>query len=358
MALTILKKKDSADDVDVLICEEKECSDHLAYTVPLGTGRARQAVVVPAAQLVGEGLVPDRLAAIYENALEKAEEICGELYGRGAKNGNGKKREPSRSELIDRALVMEMGRWVEDEDEEQFLVTLSLLRGNGNDFSEGASLTAALAAWKHWESHSFYSRKISVQIMIDDESELLQKWEHLIAWMAAKDGRERNFDESDPYKSIVLPTGHIWINRHSDVTEFGCLFCIVPFSREGIAQHLAENIRNQKTESFQEKLLALMDQSGEKDADIYKRAGVDRKLFSKIRSNRDYHPRKATAIAFAIALHLDWDDAQDLIARAGYLFTHASRADIIVEYYIQHRKYDMLEINDALEAFGEVPLGK
>ena len=127
---------------------------------------------------------------------------------------------------------------------------------------------------------------------------------------------------------------------------------------EGMSSTIAtnrniESLMGQMDETFSQRLLRLIDERGMTDSEAYNKAYVDRRHFSKIRKDVNYAPNKKTVLAFTIALELSIDEAKDLLNSAGFAFSRSSKTDIIVAYFLQNKIYDMFEINEILDAYGQ-----
>lgn len=186
--------------------------------------------------------------------------------------------------------------------------------------------------------------KISSSLFEDVQSYLDARYvEALLEKEYRDDYRDRRgFPEPQTYLGDEFCAGEA-----SDMPQF-----LKPEKKRSLEDLLAE-----VDDTFSESLLRLIDVKGKTDPEVYKKANVDRKLFSKIRNNPAYKPSKSTALAFAVALELNLDETKDFIGRAGYALSHSSKSDIIVEYFIQHGEFDIITINETLFAFEQPLLG-
>lgn len=110
---------------------------------------------------------------------------------------------------------------------------------------------------------------------------------------------------------------------------------------------------DQMEETFTQRLFRMIDEKGMTDSEVYTKAYVDRRHFSKIRKDINYSPNKKTVLALSIALELSVDEAKNLLESAGFTLSRSSKVDIIVTYFLQNRKYDMFEINEILYEYGQ-----
>lgn len=161
---------------------------------------------------------------------------------------------------------------------------------------------------------------------------------------------KKSIDEYIKYHFVNVVQENNFTNEGENLTKSG--------EKLGLDNKVTlDQLMNDIGDSFQDKLFSYIDESGMTDVEVYKKANIDRKLFSKIRSNPMYHPRKQTVLALAIALQLNIEQTVDLLTSAEYALSLGSKGDLIVKYFIEHEIFDIMTINFALDEYGQPVLG-
>lgn len=160
-----------------------------------------------------------------------------------------------------------------------------------------------------------------------------------------KEDSAQKYDESNRSESAIPREFDVSTMQKTKITK-------------GMSSTIAVNrnidkLMDQMEETFSQRLLRMIDERDMTDSEAYTKAYVDRRHFSKIRKDVNYVPNKKTVLAFTIALELSLDEAKDLLASAGFALSRSSKTDIIVAYFLQNKIYDMFEINDVLDAYGQ-----
>jgi hypothetical protein len=122
-------------------------------------------------------------------------------------------------------------------------------------------------------------------------------------------------------------------------------------------EKIKEFVKKNRIKGFRDLLFKFIDDNNQVDAEVYKKALLDRRLFSKIRSNQDYHPNKKTVIALLLALKLELEQGLQLLKAAGYSLSESSVFDLVIVYCVTHRIYDLDKVNEILEEMQLTPLG-
>ena len=236
-------------------------------------------------------------------------------------------------------------------------IAFPLIATNNYGFPKETALQIAVSAF----SAFLMEHEMTIYLVVFDQSafRLSEKLFHSItsyidqhyvdAWEKATYRPERNA------KSQI-------IRRRRDM-DFAAEHCAVeealpcaPISYAAASLSLDEFLKKKDT-GFTEKLLSLIQEKGLKNSTVYKRANISKQHFSKLIHDPDAKPSKPTAIALALALELDLEATRDLISRAGYALTNSSTFDLIIRYFIEHKQFNVIEINIALYEFDQTLLG-
>lgn len=202
-----------------------------------------------------------------------------------------------------------------------------------------------------------FPRDLALKIAIDQVSDFLMRCDMQV-YIVIFDRESMNIGrrlhrDIRQFIDDVYADAHANLRNSRRISQYEYDACYsAPMQSESLEEMLKE-----LDESFSQSVLRMIDERGMTDAQCYKRANVDRKLFSKIRGDAHYRPGKRTAVALAIALELNMDQTQALLQKAGFALSRSNKFDVIIEYFIRSGNYDINEINQALFEFDQQLLG-
>ena len=228
-------------------------------------------------------------------------------------------------------------------------IAFPLLASGNHGFPKGVALQAAIGSFSRFLTEQ--EMQIYLVVFSKDSVSLSEKLVHSVTCYIDEHYVETY--ELDTYGDIRESSRRNRYQRRR-IREDSAETMAAPCAPMAIS--LNDFLKTKDT-GFTETLLRLIDASGHKDSTIYKKAHVSKQHFSKIRNNPNHKPTKETAIAFALALELDVAQTNDLLGRAGYTLSNSSKFDLIIRYFIEQKKYNIVEINLALYEFDQTLLG-
>ncbi len=196
---------------------------------------------------------------------------------------------------------------------------------------------------------------ISAERKKAEESSRLQEQSSCISYSEQETDSEVRYSQREQDPDIRY-SQRVAIDDNYDENEIKDI--LHNYSKNHSTIETLQRLGNCVDKTFVDGVMNIIRVKGYKDSDVYKAAYIDRRLFSKIMSNRQYKPSKDTAVAIAFALKLTTEQANDLLARAGYTLSHSSRRDIILEYFFEEKIYDLVDINEVLYNLNEKIIGR
>lgn len=233
-------------------------------------------------------------------------------------------------------------------------VAFPLISSGNYGFPKDKALQVAIGAF----SAFLTEREMDIYLVVFDKKayQLSEKLFQSVASYIDENYVDRfvTFSRRDMDRSVSMPAPSVQEDMLREACPPPCMTAAPRATKKAMS---LEDMLRQQDKGFTETLLQLIDKTGKKDSEVYKKANLSKQHFSKIRNDPNYKPKKTTAVALAVALELDLDGTRDLIGRAGYALTNSSKFDLIVRFFIEQKNYNIVQINMALYEFDQSLLG-